>query len=179
MLSIIASMGENREIGVGKELAFKGRGELPYVKETTMGRKLLMGRATYESLPKRLVGREYFVLDFEAFLAPEWVNVVTDLAEFVKAAKYGGEIDVVRAGEPGKAVLAASEEIFVFGGASLYRQTLADCDKLYLTEVQAKNEEADVFFPELDERLYSREEVGRGEYDDGTEFVRYIYTKRK
>ncbi len=177
MLSIIASCGENREIGVGKKLAFTGRGELPYVKATTMGHKLLMGRTTYEALPRRLEGREYYVLNYEPFPAPEWVNIVTDLQAFINAAKQGGEVTVYREGQPTTVRLEPNEEIFVFGGASLFAQTLPDCDRIYLTEIQAKNPAADVFFPEFDRSLYTREQVGEGQYDDGTRFTRYIYHK--
>ncbi len=177
MLSLIASIGQNREIGVGNELAFTGRGELPYVKATTMGHKIFMGRRTYESLPHRLMGRDYFVLEREVFPAPEWVSVVTDLAGFLAAAQGGGEINVFQAEQPVAIRLNPAEEIFVFGGASLFAQTLDYCDRLYLTEIQATNPAADVFFPEFDRSRYQREEVGRGTYDDGTPFIRYIYRR--
>ena len=159
MISLIASVGRNLEIGKGGDLAFSGKGELGYFRDTTMGHKVLMGSKTYASLPRRLAGREYFVAAYGGEF-PEWVNVVKDLDGFLK--KWQGE----------------SEELFVIGGGSIYATSLPYADKLYLTEIEGECAGADVFFPKFDKDAYACEKVGEGEFDDGLKFVRFVYTRK-
>lgn len=160
MISLIASVGEKSELGKDGGLAFQGKGELGYFKNTTMGHKVLMGSKTFESLPRRLEGREYFVASRTKDGFPEWVNVVTDLDGFLKEWKD------------------AEEEIFVIGGGSIYAYALPRANRLYLTEVAGSCDGADVFFPEFDKNQYTREKVGEGEYDDGLAFARFVYSKK-
>ena len=160
MISLIAVVGRKLEIGVKGGLAFRGTGELAYFKEVTMGHKILMGYNTYLSLPRRLVGREYYVASREDFEAPEWVNQVSDLGKFLKE-KQGSK-----------------EEIMVIGGGQIYAAALPFADKLYLTEVAAECAGADVFFPKFDKRQWRKELVGEGEYDDGLGFCRYVYYRK-
>ncbi|MDR3298334.1 MAG: dihydrofolate reductase [Candidatus Nomurabacteria bacterium] len=160
MISIIASIGRNLEIGQGGNLAFSGRGELGYFKATTMDRKILMGRNTFNSLPRRLEGRKYYVASYEKSGFPEWVTVVDDLDTFLKEWQN------------------KPEEIFVIGGGAIYKATLPYAKKLYLTEIAAERPDADVFFPTFDKSKYTKTEVGRGEFDDGLKFIRFIYEQK-
>ena len=159
MISLIASVGRNLEIGKNGGLAFTGRGELGYFKQTTMGHAVLMGSRTYDSLPRRLEGREYNVAAFDGEF-PDWVNVVRDLEQFLKAQQ------------------ATSEEIFVIGGGSIYTAALPYAQKLYLTEIGGECEGADTFFPRFSPEEYERELVGSGAFDDGMTFKRYVYTRK-
>ena len=70
------------------------------------------------------------------------------------------------------------EEIFVIGGGIIYKQLLEHADKLYLTEVDAEDAEADTFFPEFDKSKYNRVELGKGE-DNGIKFTFVRYDKIK
>ena len=160
MISIISVVGRNLEIGRKGDLAFKGKGELPYFKRVTMGHKVLMGLNTYRSLPKRLEGREYYVASLEEFEAPEWVNKIRNFIKFLEE-QQGSE-----------------EEFMVIGGGQIYKLALPYASKLYLTEVDASESEADVFFPEFDKSEWKKELVGEGEYDDGLKYRRYIYEKK-
>ena len=159
MISLIASVGRNLEIGRGGDLAFSGRGELGYFKATTMGYKVLMGSKTFDSLPVRLVGREYFVAARDGEF-PDWVSVVRDLDGFL--AKWQDE----------------DEELFVIGGGSIYAAALPYAEKLYLTEIDGECADADVFFPQFETSQFVKEKVGEGEFDDGLTFARFIYTKK-
>ena len=159
MISLIASVGRNYEIGKGAELAFPGRGELGYFKMTTMGHKILMGRKTYDSLPRRLEGRDYYVAAYEGKF-PDWVTIVHDLDGFLK--QWQNE----------------SEEIFVIGGGSIYAAALPYANKLYLTEIDGERADADVFFPKFNAGDFVKQKVGEGEFDDGLAFARFVYTKK-
>ena len=159
MISLIASVGKNLEIGKAGDLAFEGRGELGYFKDTTMGRKILMGSRTYESLPRRLEGREYFVVatndDF-----PDWVNVVNDPETFLKKWQQN------------------QEEIFVIGGGMIYALALPYASKLYLTEIDGTCDGADTFFPKFNHSEFRQEFIENGTYDSGTKFQRFIYARK-
>ena len=161
MISLIAVVGRKREIGRDGGLAFAGRGELPYFKEVTMGHKILRGSKTYESLPRRLDGREYYVASREDFETPEWVNKVRKLINFLEE------------------IQESEEEIMVIGGGQIYAAALPYADKLYLTEVAGECPGADVFFPEFDKKKWRRELVGEGSYDDGKKYKRYVYNRIK
>lgn len=71
-----------------------------------------------------------------------------------------------------------AEEIFVIGGGSIYAQLLPHCSRLFLTEVQAIDEEADVFFPEFDKGEWGRESLGWGE-DDGIKYEHVLYQRKR
>lgn len=149
MLLIIAAVGKNREIGKNGGLIWHLPGDLKYFKEKTLGRKILMGRKTFESLPggKGLPGRDNIVL----------------------SRKNGNADEIIRQLEE------LDEEVFVIGGGSVYEHLLPLCKTLYLTEIDAEENDADTFFPEFDKSNFEREEIGRG-MDNGINYVfaRYI-----
>ena len=156
MISLIASVGRNLELGKNGGLAFTGRGELGYFRDTTMNHKIFMGHNTFISLPKRLKNREYYVASNAKDL-PDWVNIVEDVDAFLKDWQK------------------KPEELFVIGGGMMYKTALPYAQKLYLTEINGKCPEADVFFPTFDKTKYTKTRVGEGEFDDGLTFVRFIY----
>lgn len=160
MISLIASVGRNLEIGKKGDLAFSGKGELGYFRDTTMGHKILMGSKTYDSLPRRLGGREYYVATFDGAGLPEWVNVVGDLHGFLKEWQ------------------SKDEELFVIGGGSIYAAALSYADKLYLTKIDGECVGADVFFPDFELNDFTKEKVGEGEFDDGLTFARFVYIRK-
>lgn len=129
-ISIIAAVGQNRELGKKNELIWRISADLKRVKELTMGHPIIMGWNTYQSIGKPLPGRTNIVISW----SPEKIEgcmVVTSLEE---ALSHAREIE--------------SEEIFIFGGASVYAQTIAITERLYLTRIEATDPDADAFFPE-------------------------------
>lgn len=156
MISLIASVGRNLELGKNGGLAFTGRGELGYFRDTTMHHKIFMGHNTFISLPRRLKGREYYVASTATDL-PDWVTVVGDVDAFLKKWQN------------------TPEELFVIGGGMMYKTALPYAKRLYLTEIAGTCPGADVFFPSFDKSQYTKTQVGEGEFDDGLTFVRYIY----
>lgn len=157
MLSLIACIGKNRELGVGGDLCFHIPEDMRYFKETTMGHKILMGRKTWESLPGKLPGRENIVVSRRAVEGAD--ESVSDLAEFLKENAD------------------TEEEIFVIGGGMVYFEALPYARKLYLTEVDTAYAEADTFFPMFDKSSYNKEVVKKGQ-KDGLEYTFVKYVKK-
>ena len=170
-VSIIASIGKNRELGVGGDLVWRAKADLKYFRKVTTGHPILMGRKTFESLSRLLPGRQHLVVTREArpeffekhhLVADAPVKIVHDLGEILE--DYQAEEE--------------SEELFIIGGGTIYWQTIKQCDKLYLTEVDQAFPEADTFFPEFELDDYNREVVDSGE-EDGVKFTFVVYTKKE
>ena len=130
-MTIIVCVDRNWAIGRDNQLLFRISADLKRVKALTMGRVLLMGQNTFESLPGKLPGRPHVVLSWDPDFAPEGVTVCRTLEEGIAAAKALGEV-------------------FVFGGASVYAAMLPYCDTALVTQVDAAVTGADAFFPSLD-----------------------------
>jgi dihydrofolate reductase len=129
-ISIIAAIGKNRELGRRNELIWRISADLKRVKELTMGHPIIMGWNTYQSIGRPLPGRTNIVLSHVPCDMPGCI-VVTSLEEALTRAR---EVE--------------SEEIFIFGGASVYTATINIADRLYLTRVHDSATDADAFFPE-------------------------------
>ena len=129
-ISIIAAMAKNRVIGIDNTLPWRLPADMAHFKALTMGHHIVMGRKTYESLGRPLPGRTSVIItrspDFEA-----------------PGCIVAGSIEQALAACRGDA------EVFVIGGAELYRQALTFADRIYLTEIQAEFA-GDAFFPEFD-----------------------------
>lgn len=131
-LSIFAAVSENGVIGRDGDLPWRLPDELAYLKRTTMGHTLIMGRKTWESIGRPLPGRTSIVVTRQPDYQPHpEVMVAGDLASGIAIACERGET-----------------ELFVFGGQSLYRESLAKADRVYLTRVHAEVE-GDAFFPDF------------------------------
>jgi dihydrofolate reductase len=133
MFSIIACIGNNRELGNKGGLVFHIKEDMQFFKETTMGHPVIMGDRTFTSLPHALPGRTNYVLTRHPERLPEGVIPVNDIQAFIKEH--------------------SDEEVFVIGGGFVYNEFLPYADNLYLTEVDAEAE-ADTFFPEFDKSKY-------------------------
>jgi dihydrofolate reductase len=141
ILSVIAAIGKNNEIGKGNDLLCHLPADLKHFKEITSGRTVIMGRKTFESLPKGpLPNRKNIVISRNPGLKIEGATVYPSL-----------DYALIK--------LMNEEEVFIIGGAQIYRQILPDADKLYLTKIHAGFPEADVFFPEI--KLNEWREVSR------------------
>ncbi len=155
-LALIVAQGRNRVIGAEGRLPWRLAGDLAFFKRTTMGAPILMGRRTWESLPKRpLPGRANIILSRNWQYPAEGARVYTTLAPALAAARAMA----VRAGKP---------EAFVIGGAALYEMALPFADRIYITDVDAAPE-GDVFFPELDARQWRASELERAPAGGGND----------
>lgn len=137
MLTCIAAIGKNRELGKDNQLIWHLPQDLKFFRTMTKGHTIVMGRKTFESLPGLLPGRHHIVITRSNPVLPEEVEVFSSIDAFLKEYQY------------------RDEEIFVIGGAAIYAQLLPYCERLLLTEIDASFD-ADVFFPEFDKSQYNR-----------------------
>ncbi len=139
-ITLIAAFDRNRGIGVGGALPWRMPADLCHFKQATMGKPILMGRKTWESLPGVLPGRPHLVLSRDpGFMAPG-ATVVHSIAESLEEAVKLGD------------------ELMVVGGGQIYRLFLPLADRLLLTEVDTEVP-ADAWFPQIDAESW--EEAGR------------------
>lgn len=133
IISIIVAVASDGAIGKNNDLPWHLGGDLKRFKETTMGHTILMGRHTYQSLPKgALPGRRNVVVSKRISIVPD-ADVFPTVEEAVRDIRKEGET-----------------ELFVIGGAALFGTMLPYADRLYLTRVETEVADADTFFPEID-----------------------------
>ena len=134
-VTLVASTGLANEIGRDGDLCWHIREDLKHFKQLTMGGAVIMGRLTWNSLPKRpLPGR---------------LNIVVTRSE-----DFSDE-GALRAGSLEEALeMAGDREAFIIGGESIYRQAMPLATKLELTVIEANDRQADKFFPEIDPRQW-------------------------
>ncbi|MCK7596413.1 dihydrofolate reductase [Microbulbifer sp. CAU 1566] len=146
-LAMIVAMAGNRAIGRENALPWRISGDLQFFKRTTLGKPVVMGRKTFESIGRPLPGRKNIVITRNPDWRAEGVSLAASLEQALALAAQA-------------AVGDGAEEIMVIGGAEIYRQAMPLAQRLYITEVEAEVE-GDAFFPELDETW---KEVGRDCY---------------
>jgi len=147
-LALIVAMAQNRVIGINNNLPWYLPNDLKYFKAVTMGKPVIMGRKTHESIGKPLPGRTNIVITRDTTFQAEGCKIVHSLPEAIELAENICLID-------------GGEEVIVMGGAQIYELALADADRLYLTEVHAEVE-GDAFFPAVDKQRW--QEVAREDY---------------
>jgi dihydrofolate reductase len=147
-ISIIAAIGESRELGKDNKLLWQIPEDMKRFREKTAGHSVIMGRKTYESIGKPLPHRLNIVVSRNPGFHPAGVIVTGGLEQAIT-----------------RALQEDTEEIFVIGGGEIYKQALPLADKLYLTVVHA-SAPADTYFPEYAEfgRVTKREERQSGQY---------------
>lgn len=137
MLAIICALARNRAIGYNNKLLYYLSADLKRFKSLTTGHTIIMGRRTFESLPKgALPNRRNIVLSRRKDAAFEGAEVFASLD------------DALAATQP-------DEDVFIIGGESVYAEAMPRADRLYLTHVEATPEAADAFFPEINEADWS------------------------
>lgn len=130
-VSLIAAVAKNNAIGYENHLLYWLPNDLKRFKSLTTGHTIIMGRRTFESLPKgALPNRRNIVLSRNADFVAAGVEVFSSLEAALEAC-------------------FSEEEVFVIGGESLYRTSLPQASRLYLTHVEDVPEKADAFFPEV------------------------------
>lgn len=157
--SIIAAVGKNNELGYKNNLIWHLKKDLSFFRDTTMNKTIIMGRRTFESLPRMLPNRKHVVLSSSNDF-PEEVTVfksIDELLEYFKDSK---------------------EELFVIGGSSIYKQFLDISDKLYLTQIDASFEDADVYFPSFNKEDFDME-ILDSECEDDINYEHVLYKRKK
>lgn len=138
MITLIAALGKNREIGEGNALLWDLPEDMKHFRETTKGSAVIMGRKTFESIGFPLPKRKNIVITRNPDYAEQGIIPVTT---------------------PDEAIWAAGDDSFVIGGEQIYRLFLPKATHLSLTFVDAEFPSADAFFPEIDFDVW--EEISR------------------
>ena len=136
-IAMIAAVAENNAIGINNKMPWYLPGDLRYFKAVTMGKPIIMGRKTFDSLCKPLPGRTNIVITRDTQWHHEGVKVVHSLDEALVLAE-----DI--------ALINGNDEVMVIGGAQIYKQALDKANRLYLTKVY-QSFEGDAFFPDIND----------------------------
>jgi dihydrofolate reductase len=128
-VSIIVAIAENHAIGKNNQLLWHMPNDLKHFKDVTSGRTIIMGRKTFDSVGKPLPRRRNIVVTRQDITIPG--------------------CEVVKSIEDGIALCKGEDEVFIGGGAEIYRQAMHLTDRIYLTIIH-KSFDADTFFPEID-----------------------------
>jgi len=128
-VSIIVAISENNAIGKDNQLLWHLPADLKHFKEITSGHTIIMGRKTYDSIGRPLPNRRNIVITRKADLQIENVEIVNSLDEAIS-------------------LCANENEVFIIGGAEIYKNAILLGNRIYLTTVHQEYE-ADVFFPEI------------------------------
>ena len=132
----IVAMADDRVIGVENTLPWRLSADLKHFKALTMGKPIIMGRKTFDSLGRALPGRTNIVVSRQSGLQLPGAEVFDSIEAALDFAEQQAAIDGV-------------DEVMVIGGETLYRQCLEDADRLYLTRIESAPD-GDAWFPELD-----------------------------
>lgn len=160
-LNIIVAVGRNMEIGCENRLLWPIREDLKRFKSLTMGHPVIMGRKTWESLPKRpLPGRLNIVVSRNPAYIAEGAEVAPSLEQAI--------------------AMTAGEEAFVIGGEAIYSAALPMASKLFLTRIDADSPSADAFFPTVNAEEWRVEECSPAERASiGDEEISYHFETLK
>ena len=129
-ISIIAAMSDGRVIGKGNQLPWHLPADLAFFKKTTMGKPIVMGRNTYDSIGRALPGRRNIVISRNTGLSIDGCEVLHSPQEVIDATKN-------------------ESELMIIGGALIYKYFLPHANRLYLTLIDAKFE-GDAYFPDYE-----------------------------
>lgn len=154
-LSIVVAAAENGVIGKNGGLPWRVPSDLKRFRAMTMGKPVVMGRKTFQSLPKALDGRDNIVVTRDMGYRPAGAIVASSLEAAIATART-------------KARDRGCDEIMVIGGAEIYRQALPLADRIYLTRIHA-SPAGEAAFPALEPgrwHLIAQEQLDRGPNDE-------------
>ena len=166
-VALIAAVAENGVIGMGNAIPWRLPSDFAYFKRMTLGKPLIMGRKTFESIGKPLPGRVNIVVSRQEGYQPNGVLVIDSLRAALDHAQAIAAAD-------------GAKEVMVGGGEAIYREAMPLADRLYISHV-ALSPEGDSFFPPIDPGVWQLVEepevplTGR----DGAAFRIRVYTRRQ
>ena len=157
MISLIAAVGKNNELGLDNHLIFNIPGDLKFFRNITLGKTVIMGRKTYESIGKPLPKRINIVVS-NSLKETDGITIINSFEEVLE--KY----------------LNSEEEVFIIGGESLYNYFINYAQNIYLTKVYA-NAVADKYFPSFDESNYNQTLLGENK-ENNLEYKHILYRRK-
>ena len=136
ILSMVVATANNRVIGKDNDMPWHLPADLAYFKKTTLGKPVIMGRKTYESIGRPLPGRQNIVISRDINYKAEGVETVTSV-------------------DAALALVSEIEEVMVIGGGAIYQHCLPAADRLYITHIEAEIE-GDTQFPFYDTNIWKK-----------------------
>ena len=164
MISLIAALASNRAIGKDNALLWHLPEDMRHFRATTRGKPVIMGRKTWESLPEAfrpLPGRRNIVVSRNPAYPAAGATLAGSLEDALRQAEACG-----------------TGEVFVIGGAQLYRQALPLCNRLYLTEVD-ESVDGDAYFPEIPSREWEVISRQPSQEESAPAFCFVVYQRRE
>ena len=158
-ITLIAAIGVNRELGYNNDLIWKIPEDLKFFKDNTMGKYIVMGMNTLNSLPGLLPNRKHIVLTRKDVKLDDSIMVFHSIEELLSF------VDMI------------DEEVMVIGGAMMYSQMIEYADKMILTEIN-DSKMADVYFPDFYEEEWNREILSTHNYND-LNYSHVMYKRKK
>jgi len=150
IVSSIVAVGENNAIGKNNQLLWHMPADLKHFKDITSGRSIIMGRKTFDSVGKPLPKRRNIVVTRQDIAIPG--------------------CEVVKSIEEGLELCKGEDEVFIGGGAEIYKLAMHLTNRIYLTIIH-KNFDADTFFPEIDNKIWKETEREDHAPDDKNQYA--------
>ena len=153
---MIAAVGKGNELGKNNGLIWNIPNDLKFFKEKTIGKTVVMGANTFHSIGKPLPQRKNIVITHQNI---DKVLIYKSIREFLIDYKN------------------KTEEVFIIGGASIYKEFIDYVSTIYLTEIDASDKEADTYFPEFNKQLYEKIILDKNE-ENGIKYTHTMYKKK-
>ncbi|WP_102349298.1 dihydrofolate reductase [Bacillus sp. Marseille-P3661] len=160
MISLVVAMDKNRVIGKDNQLPWHLPADLAFFKKVTMGKPIVMGRKTHQSIGRALPGRENIILTRDKNFTAEGCTIIHHIDELNKITNN-------------------HDEICIIGGAEIFKEVLPIIDRLYITEIEHEFE-GDTFFPAIDRTNWQLVSSEKGPKDEKNPYDYYfnIYEKK-
>ena len=180
MISIIAAIGKNNELGKKNDLLWSLPIDMKHFRETTRGHTVIMGQKTFESLGqdengkqigRLLPNRRNIILTLDKTFQKEGAEIVYSLDELmILLEKTSNKKESIQQ--------AQDEEVFIIGGGQIYKLFIDKADKLYITHVNESFPDAEIFFPVIDEQIWKKVKSEKHQKDEQNkydiEFTEYL-----
>jgi dihydrofolate reductase (trimethoprim resistance protein) len=158
-ISLIVAMDKNRVIGKDNDLPWRLPKEFEYVKKTTMGHTIIMGRKNFESIGRALPGRKNVILTRDKTFSFEGCIIAHSIRDVFDLCKN-------------------DEEVFIFGGEQIYEMFLPYVEKMYITKIDYAFE-GDTFFPEVNYEEWNEVSVEQGITDEKNPYKYHYHVYEK
>jgi dihydrofolate reductase (trimethoprim resistance protein) len=158
-ISLIAAMDNNRVIGKNNDIPWRLPKEWQYVRKTTMGHPIILGRKNFESIGKALPGRRNIILTQDRSYCAQGCEILYSVEDVIKSCHN-------------------EDEIFIFGGEQIYKLFLPYVEKMYLTKIDYEFE-GDTFFPEVDYEQWQEISVQKGITNEENPFHYYFHVYQR
>ena len=131
MISLIAAIGKNNELGKNNTLVWNMPTDLKFFRQKTSGHPVIMGRKTFASVGRPMPNRRNIIITRDLNYQKDGIEVVHSLKEALDLVPH------------------ENEEIFIIGGEEIFKQSMSLADRLYITHIEAEDKDANVFFPAI------------------------------